>query len=395
MASTRRDWLISAAAVAGSAVTREAAASQAPAVATPSPAPLLLSVADFRHAARDRMASPAYEYMEAGAADEITLGWNQEAFQRLRIRPRVLVDVSRIDTRITLLGHQHPIPILLAPTGYNRMMHPDGELGVVRAAGTAGVTLVVSSSATTSVEELARAASAPLWFQLYLQPDRELSLSIVRRAEAAGCRALCLTVDAPVSGPQNRIARSGFALPPDMPVPMNPLASDRRRRAAAADGGNEGFRVRYPATWTDVDWLRSSTSLPVLLKGILDPEDADQAVQAGVQGIIVSNHGARSLDTAPATIDVLPAIVDRVAGRVPVLMDGGIRRGTDVLKALALGATATLVGRAYLYGLGASGEDGVRRVIGILRSELEMAMALSGRTTIGAIDRSTVLPPAC
>jgi 4-hydroxymandelate oxidase len=389
MASTRRDVLLSTAALTGgSALGRRSAAAQSEAPAG-APATPLVCVADYREAARRRMARPVFEYVEAGAGDELTLEWNEEAFRRLRLRPRVLADVSRIDTKTRLLGRDLPFPLLLAPTAYHRTMHRDGELAVARGAGRAETTLVVSSSATTSVEEIASAATAPLWFQLYLQPEREVSLTLVRRAEAAGCTALCLTVDSPVSGPQNRIERAGFTLPPGMETPMNPLAN-RGRRAPKPSETRMEFRVRYPTTWADVEWLRTATKLPILLKGILDPADADRAVGVGVQGIIVSNHGARNLDTAPATIDVLPEIAASVAGRVPVLVDGGIRRGTDVLKALAMGATATLIGRPYLYGLGAAGADGVRHVIDILRAELEMAMALAGRASIASIDRSVV-----
>ncbi len=394
MASTRRDVLLSTAALTGgSALGRRSASQQDGSPAGVPPTAPLVSVSDYREAARRRMPRPAFEYVEGGAADEITLQWNEESFRRLRIRPRVLADVTRLDTRVTLFGRELPFPILLAPTGYHRMIHADGELAVARGAGQAEATLVVSSSATTTVEEIARAATRPLWFQLYLQPDREVTASFVRRAEAAGCQALCLTVDSPVHGPQNRIQRAGFRLPPEIQAPMNPLADSRRRAPTTAGTRAERARLGYPTTWADVAWLRKVTTLPILLKGILDASDAERAVDAGVQGIIVSNHGARNLDTAPATIDVLPEIATRVAGRVPVLVDGGIRRGTDVLKALALGATATLIGRPYLYGLGAAGAEGVRDVIDILRAELEMAMALTGRATIASIDRSVVAEP--
>ena len=394
MAPTRRDVLISTAAMAGVPAWRggtpdAAAAAQQP----PESLQDLLSVSDFQEAARRRMSHMAYQYVEGGAADEITLRWNQEALQRLRICPRVLTDVSRIDTRVTLLGQQQPAPILLAPTGYHATMHPDGELATARGAGRAGTTLVVSTSATTTIEDVARAATAPLWFQLYMQPERDFTADLVRRAEAAGCRALCVTVDSPVAGPQNRIQRARFVLPAGIEAPMNPLANRQRRSTSTAGGGVEPFRIRYPATWADISWLKSLTRLPILLKGILHPADAEMAVSAGVDGIIVSNHGARNLDTAPATIEVLPEIAERVAGRIPVLMDGGIRRGTDVLKALALGANATLVGRAYLYGLAAAGAEGVTKVVEILRTELEMAMALTGCATIAAIGRSHVSVP--
>ena len=394
MAPTRRDVLISTAAMAGVPAWRGGTADAAAAAQQPSESLQdLLSVSDFQEAARRRMSHMAYEYVEGGAADEITLRWNQEALQRLRICPRVLTDVSRIDTRVTLLGQQHPVPILLAPTGYHATMHPDGELATARGAGRAGTTLVVSTSATTTIEDVARAATAPLWFQLYMQPERDFTADLVRRAEAAGCRALCVTVDSPVAGPQNRIQRARFVLPAGIEAPMNPLANRQRRSTSAAGGGVEPFRIRYPATWADIPWLKSLTRLPILLKGILHPADAEMAVSAGVDGIIVSNHGARNLDTAPATIEVLPEIAERVAGRIPVLMDGGIRRGTDVLKALALGANATLVGRPYLYGLAAAGAEGVTKVVEILRTELEMAMALTGCATIAAIGRSHVSVP--
>ncbi len=398
MRGTRRDVLLSTAALMGASTFRVDGV-HAQQRGEPAAGPSLadaVSVPDYERLARERMSRPAFEYMAGGAGDEITLRWNQEALQNLRLHPRVLADVSVIDTRVTLLGQQLPFPILLAPTAYHLLMHPDGELGTARGAGSRGATLVVSSSSTTAIEDIASVATAPLWFQLYLQPDRAFVVELIRRVEAAGCRALCLTVDAPVSGPQNRIRRSGFVLPPGLELPMNPLANRQRRGTATPDSGTERFAVRYPATWKDVEWLQSLTRLPVVLKGILHPDDAERAVSAGVAGIVVSNHGARNLDTAPATIEVLPEIVDRVAGRVPVLVDGGIRRGTDVLKALALGAAAALIGRAYLYGLGAAGADGVTRVIDILRSELEMAMALTGQSSAAAIDRSLVWrPPDC
>ena len=394
MPSTRRDVLLSTAALTGgSALGRRQAEPKSAPSSEARASGALVSVSDYREAARRKMARPSFEYVEGGAADELTLQWNEESFRRLRIRPHVLADVSRIDTRVTLFGRELPFPILLAPTGYHRMMHADGEIGVARGAGQAQATLVVSSSATTTVEEIARAATGPLWFQLYLQPGRDVTAQLVRRVEAAGCSAICLTVDSPAQGPQNRIQRAAFLLPPEIQVPMNPLADSRRRARKTPGGRADRFRIGYPTTWADVEWLKTVSKLPILLKGILDASDAERAVAAGVHGIIVSNHGARNLDTAPATIDVLPEIAERVAGRVPVLMDGGIRRGTDVLKALALGATATLIGRPYLYGLGAAGAEGVTDVIDILRGELEMAMALAGRPTIASIDRSVVGDP--
>jgi len=250
--------------------------------------------------------------------------------------------------------------------------------------------MVASVFATDTVEAIAAAATQPLWFQLYVQPDRGLTRALVERAAAAGCEALVLTVDTPVLGPRNRELRSGFALPPGVErANLKGLAL-----AGAAHRPTESniySAVLDPTlTWKDLDWLRSLTRLPLLLKGITNPEDAERAVQAGVAGIIVSNHGGRNMDTVPPTIDALPLVAARVAGRLPVLVDGGIRRGTDILKALALGASATLIGRPYLYGLAVDGAAGVTRVVNILRREFEMAMALSGRPSIAALDSSVI-----
>ncbi|HEY3120272.1 MAG TPA: alpha-hydroxy acid oxidase [Vicinamibacteria bacterium] len=355
----------------------------------------IVSLNDLEPRARERVSHLAYEYIAGGAADEITLRWNREAYDHIRLRPRVLVDVSRIDTGVRVVGQDLAFPILLAPTAYHRLIHPEGERATARGAGAAGATLVVSSFATTAVEDVAAAATQPLWFQLYVQRDRGFTRDLVARAEAAGCRALCVTVDTPVLGPRDREAKAHFALPPGMERPN--LAGSK------AVGGAGDVRAHRPAegeiystvldptlTWKEIEWLLSVARVPVLLKGILNPEDADRAARAGVAGIIVSNHGARNLDTAPATIDALPRVVDAVAGRAAVLVDGGIRRGTDVVKALALGASSVLIGRPYLYGLGLGGAAGVAKAVRILRTELEMAMALLGRPTIRDIDRGVL-----
>lgn len=377
MAITRRELILSATALAGaSALSLEAGLLRAEAQQTVADATAgMLNLSDFEESARKKMSPMTYEFVASGAADELTLRWNRESLDKIRLLPRVLVDVSKLDTRVTLFGQELPFPILLAPTAYHRLYHAEGELATARGAGEAKAAYIVSSYTTTPIEEIARAATQPLWFQLYVQPDRGFTKEVVQRAEASGCRALCVTVDLPVVGVRNRTQRAGFKLPPDVQVPYlmksQPLAG-------------------VPVTWKDIDWLRSFARIPVLLKGILNPEDADIAVKNGVSGIMVSNHGARDLDTTPATIDALPQIVEKVAGRVPVLMDGGIRRGTDVLKALALGANAVLIGRPYCYGLGVAGAAGVSRVVNILRSEFEAAMALTGRPTIKSIDRSVL-----
>jgi 4-hydroxymandelate oxidase len=333
----------------------------------------LLSIHDYEALAEKRVAHGAWERIQGGAADEHTLRWNVEAYQRIRLRPRVLVDVSKLDTRVRLFGQDLAYPIILAPTGGQKLIHPEGELAVTRGAADVGAISVISSSASMRVEDIAKQAKGPVWFQLYVQPDRGFTRDLVQRAEASGCRALEVTVDSPTHGARNREFRAQASMPvrelPNLP----------------------GKNYLDPTlTWKDIEWLRGFTRTPVLLKGILNPDDADIAARSGVAGIIVSNHGARNLDTAPATIDALPAVVERIAGRMPVLVDGGIRRGTDVLKALALGATAVQIGRPYLYGLGVAGADGVKRVVEILRSEFEMAMMLTGRPTLKSIDKGVL-----
>lgn len=342
----------------------------------------ILSLPEFEERARSCMPTMAYEFVASGAADENTLRWNREAYDRLRLRPRVLRDVASLDTTVTLLGRKLPFPILLAPTAYHRAIHAEGELATAKGAGAAGATWVVSTATTTSLEDIARVATSPLWFQLYVQPDKGVTQDLVQRAERAGCQALCLTVDTPVQGARNRQTRAKFALPNGVTAPyMTQLNSGR-----AITDTQRGVVM----TWKDVEWLRSIAHVPVLLKGILNPDDAERAVDAGASGILVSNHGARILDTAPATIDALPAVAKRVRGRIPVLVDGGIRRGTDIVKAIALGATATLIGRPYCYGLAIGGATGVQRVIEILRGELEMAMKLMGCRTLQEVDSSTL-----
>ena len=394
MRTTRREALVTTLglAAAGLAGPRRAWGAEGPSSASAEAVPPV-SLGDFESLAQERMSHLAFEYVAGGAADEITLHENRAAYDRIRLRPRVLVDVSRLDTRLSLLGQELPFPILLAPTAYHRLVHEEGELATVRGAGAAGATLVVSSFATTGVEEIAAAATGPLWFQLYVQPDRGFTRELVQRAEKAGCRALCVTVDAPVLGARNREQRLRFALPPGME-----RANFRGMGKAAGAAERPTERQIYSAvldpslTWREIEWLQSLVRVPVLLKGILNPEDARRAVETGVAGLIVSNHGGRNLDTVPATIEALPLVVEQTAGRIPVLVDGGIRRGTDVLKALALGARAVLIGRPYLYGLGALGAEGVTRVVNVLRSEFEMAMALSGRPTLQSIDRSVLWP---
>jgi 4-hydroxymandelate oxidase len=398
---TRRDLLLSAAgALAAATLTTQPveAQSRPPAVAPPRsvsggpPSKILASLSDYEKAARSRMTGMAFDYVQGGAGDEQTLGWNQEAYREIRLRSRVLVDVSNIDTSITLFSKQMPFPILLAPTAYHKLVHREGEIATARGAGAAGATMIVSSFATTSVDDIARVAKGPLWFQLYVQSDRGFTRALVERAVAAGCQALCLTVDTPVLGTRNRETRREFSLPAGLS--RKNLEGLGETTATATHRPTEGriySQVLDPTlSWKDVEWLQSFAKVPLLLKGVLDADDARKAVDAGVSGLIVSNHGARNLDTVPATITALPRVAQAVAGRIPIIVDGGIRRGTDVLKALALGANAVAVGRPYLFGLAVNGSAGVTRVIEILRTEFETAMALTGRTTVASIDRGVL-----
>ena len=396
MELSRRDLIRSAGLLASAAVLTsktEARAEAAPATTPPFPAlnPAdLLDVPDFERAAKGAMSSLAWEYVSEGAADEITLRSNHEAYEKIRLMPRALVDVSKLDTRMTLLGRELAHPILLAPTAYQKLSHPEGELATVKGAADANATMVLSTMSTVSLEDVAAVAKTPLWFQLYVQPDRVFTRELVQRAEKAGYQALVVTVDTPVLGARYRELRAKFNLPPGME------RANLRGRATATGGQRASEASIFSATldpkltWKDIEWLRSITTLPVLLKGIVNPEDAELAVQYGAAGILVSNHGARNLDTGPATIEALPGVAQRVRGRIPVLVDGGIRRGTDILKAIALGANAVLIGRPYVYGLAVDSSRGVTRIVNILRREFEMAMAHTGRTSIAAIDQTAL-----
>ncbi len=342
----------------------------------------IINLFDFEKAAQGKMSKMAYEFVASGAADEFTVRWNREALDKLKIQTQVLNDVARLDTKVTLFGKEMAYPIMIAPTAFHKLMHPEGEMATARGAGAASATYVVSSFTTTPIEEIAKVATHPLWFQLYVVDDRAFVKDLVQKVEAQGCRALCITVDTPVSGVRNRQQKANFKLPDDLHPPY------MIDTAFAAKG--EALKFKKSLTWADIEWLKSLTKLPVLLKGILNPNDAEKAIQIGCSGIIVSNHSGRNLDTVPATIEVLPSIAQKVNKRIPVLMDGGIRRGTDVLKAMALGANAVLVGKPVCFGLACGGSEGVTKVMTILQKEFEFAMALSGRSSIAGIDASLI-----
>ena len=339
-----------------------------------------MNLFDYEGLAQARLHPAVWDYIAAGSDDEITLAENRQAFARVTLRPRVLVDVSRIDTATSILGDPVSAPILIAPAGMHAAACPEGECAAARAADRAGVAMMASTNSNRTIEEIAAAANGPLWLQLYLFAERSRTLALVRRAEDAGCRAIVLTVDAPRWGRKERSLRSEAQF--DWPAAANlkglpPTSVDHPYGGA-------------PATWADLDWLRTITRLPILLKGILTPEDAAIAAGRGVEGIVVSNHGGRQLDGVAAAIDALPEVAAAAEGRCEIYLDSGVRRGTDVLKALALGARAVMIGRPILWGLAVAGADGAFDVLAMLQRELAWAMALSGRPTIASIDRSLV-----
>ncbi|HZN30024.1 MAG TPA: alpha-hydroxy acid oxidase [Xanthobacteraceae bacterium] len=325
--------------------------------------------------ARARLAPAAYAFAAAGADDEITTADNVAAWRRLRLRPRMLNDITKIDTGVSILGVRLETPIMVAPFGRHRLFHPDGERATARGAAAAGSVFVLPTTSTVSMEDVAaEPGAAPRWFQLYLPPDRELAENLIDRAAAAGFRAVVLTVDQPVYGSSPRAARAPLKPSPDIRnanLPGQPIAQNSYKPDYSG-------RVTFPATWRDLEWLVRRSSIDVLVKGVLRGDDALRCVEAGAKAIIVSNHGGRHLDAAVATADALPEIADAIAGKAQLYVDGGIRRGTDIVKALALGARAVLVARPVIWGLAIDGADGVRAVLDHLRTELVRSMALCG-----------------
>ena len=354
-----------------------------------------VDLSDLEERARAALSPMAWDYYASGSDDELTLRRNCEAYDRFELHYRVLAGAGRRDTSTRVLGAAVSLPVLIAPTAFHRLAHPEGEIATARAAGEAGTIFVLSTLSNTRVEDVVAAATGPVWFQLYVYRDRAATEALVRRVEAAGCSALVLTVDTPLLGRRRRDVRNRFNLPDELRI-ENQYGTGTgldRLPAGVNDSGLAAYFARdiEPGlTWRDVEWLRGVTRLPLLVKGVVRPDDAARAVEAGVAGLIVSNHGGRQLDGAPATIDVLAPICDAVGGAIEVLVDGGIRRGTDIIKAIALGARAVLVGRPVLWGLAVGGQAGVASVIGVLRRELDLAMALCGCPSVGAVDRDLI-----
>jgi (S)-2-hydroxy-acid oxidase len=346
----------------------------------------MFCLSDFEKYARSRLDGNAWGYYSSGANQEQTLRDNEEAFRRYRLRPRMLRDVSTVDMRTRILGQEVSFPVCVGATAMQRMAHTEGELATARAAAGLGTCMLLSTWSTTSLEDVAHASGSGLrWFQLYIYRDREVTKNLVLRAERAGYKALAITVDTPVVGRRLADARNRFNLPPHLTLAN--FSSTLPQSNLSSDGNYGGSLLhKYTTemldpslTWEAIDWIRGITRLPILVKGVLTAEDAREAVNHEVQGIVVSNHGARQLDGVAASIDALSEVVSAVQGRVEVFMDGGVRQGTDVLKALAMGARAVFIGRPVLWGLACGGQNGVEKVLELLRDEFHSAMMLSGR----------------
>ncbi len=332
-----------------------------------------LALDDYERAAREVLPADVYDFVAGGAGEEWTLAENRRAFGRWRLRPRHLRAVGEPELSSSLLGTPLAFPVLVAPWAYQRLVHPEGELATARAAAAAGTVMVVSMTAAELLEDISLAAAGHGWWQLYVYEDRGLTAEILARAAAAGYGAVCWTIDLPVFGLRNRDRRSGF----EVPLRLDPAH----------------FRYEASLTWDDLAWIRERASgLPVAVKGVLTAEDAELALQAGANAVVVSNHGGRQLDFSPAGLTVLPEVVDQVAGRVPILVDGGVRTGVDVVKALALGASAVLVGKPAAWGLAVEGEAGVAAILRILREELANIMALTGCRSLTEIGPSLLAP---
>lgn len=372
------------------------------------------NVDDLRLLAKRRLPGGVFDYFDGAAEDEVTKVENSSAFSKVELRPRVLVDVSSIDTSTTIMGQPVPFPIALSPTGFTRIAHPDGELAVARVAGAVNLPYTLSTLGTRSIEEVAKVATGPLWYQLYVWKDRGLSRELVERARDNGYKAIMLTVDTPVFGRRERDVRRGFTLPPKIgletfvdgilhpkwtwdfvrsePITFSAVAGRKSVDGSTAVTLSDYVNSQFDPTlsWKDLDWIREVSGLPLMLKGIQSVEDAKLAVELGVDAIALSNHGGRQYDGAPAPVALLPRVVDAVGGAIEVLVDGGVRRGSDVVKACALGARAVMFGRPYLYGLGAGGEMGVRWAIDHITSGVTRTMGLIGETSITKLSPGVV-----
>ena len=372
----------------------------------------IANIADLRRLACQRLPRVLFDYIDGGAQDEVTLRSNEEDFNRFKLAQRVLRDVSARDQSVTVLGQKYDLPLILSPTGMTGLFWPNGALEAARAASDAGAGFCLSSMSTSTVEDIAKVAKYPTWFQLYVMRDRGMSRELIERARAARCSALVLTVDLALQGQRDRDVHNGLTIPPTLRVsnllnfatrpgwvwryltgpkvvPASLVKPGQTTLFTIAGYVNSQFD--QSVTWKDIEWAKSIWGGPLALKGILDPKDAKLAVEHGVDAVIVSNHGGRQLDGVRSAISALPDVVDAVAGKAEVLIDGGVRRGTDVLKAIALGAKACMIGRPYMYGLAAKGRPGVTKALELLRNEIDLALALTGNTSLAGLDRSSIL----
>ena len=371
-----------------------------------------MSIEDLRLIAKRNVPRVFFEYMEAGSYSEQTRDANVADMKAVKLRQRVLVDVSNRSLATTVLGEPHSMPLALAPTGIAGMQRADGEIHAMRAAHRAGIQFCQSTMSICSVEDVAEAAEKPFWFQLYVMKDRGFVKALIERVIAAKCTALFLTVDLPVNGQRHIDQKNGLSVPPRLTaktvfdVMMRPtwawrILNGKRKTFANIDGYGPGFggitlaewtqkQFDQTVTWKDVEWIRSIWPGKLVLKGILDPEDARECLKTGADGIVVSNHGGRQLDGAPSTISALPKVADAIGGQKEILLDSGVRTGQDIFRALALGANACMIGRPFLYGLGAGGEAGVFKAIDILRRELDTTMVLAGLDSVKKIDRNAI-----
>ncbi|MGV6876400.1 alpha-hydroxy acid oxidase [Pseudochelatococcus sp. B33] len=375
------------------------------------PAPAPVNIEDYRARARTVLPRMLYDFVDGGALDELTRSQNSSGFQSWWLKGRSFRSSSDIDTGVSLFGTQCSMPLLIAPTGASGLLWPQGEQATAAAAASRGIVMQVSAGSLATMEEIASAASGPKWLQLFLYKDRGLTLEFLQRAKAAGYLAICVTTDCPVHGRRERDLRNGFTINQRLGVSTIVdaalhwrwwwrMAGSRRFSMRNFEGratGGMSDMAAYIAsvldpsiTWDDLSWLRDNWDGPLVVKGVSDPDDAEEAIARGADAIQISNHGGRQLDSTVASIDALPDVADRVAGRVPVLLDGGVKRGTEILKALALGATACVIGRSHLWGLAVNGQAGVEDVIDIIHAEMVNAMMIGGWVSLDKLDRSSV-----
>jgi 4-hydroxymandelate oxidase len=345
-----------------------------------------INLFDFEAIAKERLPKAEYDYIAGGATDEISVERNRRAYESWALRPRVLRDVSTLDLSTTVLGTKVNVPVLIAPCGAHTRAHPEGEFATYRAAAARGTIMAVSANSNSSFEELAKAATGHLWLQLYPFRDRSMTRSWLDRAKGAGYEAICVTLDSQWPPKRERNIRNNYRRSRGVNYPTLGVAAAGAPRPAGSEGGSDPA-----ATWKDLEWVKSQTDLAVVAKGIMTGEDVELCSEIGLQGVIVSNHGGRHLDNTLATVEVLAEAVAAASGKLEIFLDGGIRRGADVVKALALGARAVFIGRPLFWGLAVDGEQGVVRVLDILREEMEITMAKCGRPTIASIDSSVMV----